>query len=103
MNEAKFTPGPWKFRQHSVDSQYFGNITGTYGKTPEGYTSIRTVALNLNHGTEEENMANAKLIEAAPVMYNALKDIRDIFESHGQEMFSNSVREIDKVLLQARG
>lgn len=67
--ETKHTPGPWEFQPHDKDSRYYGNIVGYYSKyetDPEKGNQIRTITIQLKHGTDEENKANAELIAQAP-------------------------------------
>ena len=91
MTEPKFTPGPWTFRR--VDSE--GSLVycqigpaaafdkhrsvayaGTYGKDATGSTAgIRQ--------TDAECEANARIIAAAPKMYDALKLALEIIGERG--------------------
>ena len=43
-------------------SEYYGNIIGSYGKKDGEFERIRTITIQLNHGTDEENEANAQHI-----------------------------------------
>lgn len=65
MSETKFTPGPWV-----VDPKYSRDI-----QAPDGL-DVATCCLsilNRKATTEEESIANAALIAAAPDMYEALE------------------------------
>ncbi len=65
MSETKFTPGPWK-----VDPKYSRDI-----QAPDGL-DVATCCLSILNRkvtTEEESIANAALIAAAPDMYEALE------------------------------
>ena len=65
MKETKFTPGPWK-----VDPKYSRDI-----QAPDGL-DVATCCLSILNRkvtTEEESIANATLIAAAPDMYEALE------------------------------
>ncbi len=65
---AKFTKGEWK-----VTSNYKRLYVHDENLYPEDSHGIRHIAsINDSHGEEE---ANARLIAAAPAMYEALKDI----------------------------
>jgi hypothetical protein len=78
------TPGPWEFQKHDA-GRYYGNIVGYYSRyetEPEKGNQIRTITIQLNHGTDEENAANAKLIAAAPDLLEALKMAHS--EIHGE-------------------
>lgn len=73
MKETKFTPGPWK-----VDPKYSRDI-----QAPDGL-DVATCCLSILNRkvtTEEESIANARLIAASPDMYEALKDLLDMLET----------------------
>ena len=80
MSETKLkaTPGPWSFIPHEDWSKWLGNIQGSYG-IPEGETieHVRTIACITRYGSEEEQTANAHLMEAARDMYEALRSIEN--------------------------
>lgn len=67
---AKFTPGPWYYRPYNEDSGY-GNSADWAGQQIMGGEEDFVLA-TLNHdGPNDE--ANARLIAAAPDMYEALQ------------------------------
>lgn len=70
---TKFTPGPWELNRHRPESQWFGNISGTYGRDERGIKNIRTISCQTKYGTDEECEANAALMIAAPEMFEALQ------------------------------
>lgn len=73
MDKPAFTPGPWQIpeRFHKDDElEIIGNIDGVdgdYGTTRVIFTSVARLYDN------DEQAANARLIAAAPDMYEALK------------------------------
>lgn len=72
MNATKFTPGPWAIdpatRPAEVCTIYGLPESETDG---QGFAYVRG-ALGYWEAEEEENMANAHLIAAAPELYEAL-------------------------------
>ena len=62
----KFTPGPWKSgRKHPFSEVRYVDFTDMHGTTDEICT--------LYYSKGEEQEANARLIAAAPEMYEALE------------------------------
>lgn len=71
MNEAKFTPGPWKKTQNEVSIASIGVVYHGDGKT---WFDIG--AVNFNYDTFlEQQQYNTDLITAAPDLYAALSEI----------------------------
>lgn len=68
-----FTPGPW--RVHPRTSMTVMNEDGRVVATTGGYSST-TDGERVHH----ENEANARLIAAAPAMYEALKALFDDYK-----------------------
>lgn len=64
---TKHTPGPWRFRRDKVG--YSIEIIGADGYSLAGIADIRKD----EHGRESEDLANARLIAAAPDMLSLLK------------------------------
>lgn len=80
QTENKSTPGPWEFQKHDDHSRYYGNIIGYYSRyetDPEKGNQIRTITIQLKHGTEEENAANAELIARAPALLSEVETLRE--------------------------
>lgn len=68
MSEApKFTRGPWEAYERGDYSDFDGNSNVIIGDD-------RRIAVVQNSGTEEDD-ANARLIEQAPMMLDALKGL----------------------------
>ena len=53
---TKHTPGPWRLEKHPEWSQYYGNIVGSYGIGAGNIENIRTISVQLKHGTDEETV-----------------------------------------------
>lgn len=71
MNEAKFTPGPWKKTQNEVSIASIGVVYHGDGKT---WFDIG--AVNFNYDTFlEQQPYNTDLIVASPDLYTALDEI----------------------------
>ena len=75
-NETKFTPAPWKY-VHEPDTrmcssdQHFHKILAMSGDC-----EFRVASINV---FEDEDIANAKLIESAPALYNQLKEMTEAY------------------------
>ena len=64
---SEHTPGPWKWEEG-----YFG-LNGKGGQRVLHFEDHE--GLYLDGATEEQEHANARLIAAAPIMFQALEDI----------------------------
>lgn len=72
----KGTPGEWYFEMHNPEvSRYFGNIISNLGTGDNGIKNIRTMTIQLDYVTEEENVANTKLMVASKAMAVALQEV----------------------------
>lgn len=100
---SKFTPGPWK----AVDARdYGGNPCGysvwqdlhrPYSNSPRGRKICQTP-----DGTTADNRANARLIAAAPAMYEALQKILAIKRTVDLNLFDiEAIHSIAKAALRA--
>ncbi len=65
-----FTEGPWKFKPKGMFADY-GNINGV------GWEALANVVIRMEGSDTDsiEGLANARLIEAAPTMYELLKTV----------------------------
>lgn len=109
--ETKFTPGPWE----AVPEKLYNGRFHAAGRTPSVFCGDRKIAdahLPLGafrkDGPSEEAEANARLIAAAPDLYNTLKAIFDCYEGgYSAESFAIHVepfvQEAASVLAKARG
>ncbi len=74
------TKGKWEFNPHEEHSEWFGNITGH--PNPKDGQEIRTIACLTRYcDTDEEQMANARLIAAAPSLLLACKAARAVLDT----------------------
>ena len=91
MSETKFTPGPWKmYRNGYVLSEETGERVCTPHSTLPEASKVSDHIKDLK--------ANARLIAAAPELYEALEDASDLLDRMGY--LSSEFRE---VLAKARG
>ncbi len=67
---AKHTPGPWKFSAESIDPEW--SVVTTAGGS---------VIANVND--RHDQLANARLIAAAPDMLEALSKLMDLNDNSG--------------------
>lgn len=80
---SEHTPGPWNFDEHGGTFYVWGPRQSMVadGYTDEGYiTRMRGVGRG---ATVEEQRANARLIAAAPDLYEALSYITGAIEASG--------------------
>lgn len=100
--KEKFTPGPWYIKPREAYETCLGTA---YSRTtildkPDGQYSPRHVIATVARGNGREE-ANAALLAAAPLMYEALDIILDILKN--TEAFPRTVAAINEVLSIARG
>jgi len=108
--EAKFTPGPWHI-DHAIDCK--GEDGYRYVFSPRGDLGAFIAKIRLKPWPKEQE-ANARLIAAAPDMYEELECAKDVFrfyQSHhefkgGTEKAIRNKEiadRIDRLLEKARG
>ncbi len=68
MTEAKHTPGPWSIYEHVI-----GEVVSSDG-------GLVAAASCPSTGKHEETLANARMIAAAPDLYEALANLSPRFE-----------------------
>jgi hypothetical protein len=69
MSGSAFTPGPWEVRSEGQYSTFIGPIDGT------GHVAEAHQYSNGRRPTPEERGPNARLIAAAPELYEALAEL----------------------------
>jgi hypothetical protein len=119
MSELKATPGPWIADEFCEENDQATRV-GTYDGTPTYYHRTATVALcQTNHDDDEPATvprigivaaeANARLIAAAPDLYEALRTARGQVVAlmlecgHSPEVAVANVSGADAALAKARG
>ena len=98
MSEAKFTKGEWKV--HSIGSQFAVGPLSNADDQSNGMMNVATWIEKFDYFTEEQSLANAHLIAAAPEMYSELEELSGIIRRMGVESASDR---IDHLLAKARG
>lgn len=114
MTQTKFTPGPWQYRPHELDD--WGTVRGPNGS--DGYSAFICQAKDMRY-MEDDYLnkcrssktdpweANARLIAAAPELYEALEMVRDADEDCKADGFptmpATARAKIDRALAKARG
>lgn len=73
--ESKHTPEPWKAEPPCVVESESGIGEGVYSEISA--TNENGITQEVAQVWAEHSMANAILIEAAPIMYKALREIRN--------------------------
>lgn len=73
-NETKFTPGPWTVSEYTNYDGWsvFADVIGCVAERWPAYT--------MSEDQKTEAHANARLIAAAPELYEALKSAREFIE-----------------------
>jgi len=81
MSDTKFTPGPWKCEGRTV----YALIHRGWCKGVKQFQNRFTAYVQDAHTNTEELEANARLIAAAPDMYEALKEALSVIRHDGHE------------------
>lgn len=82
MSDIKFTPAPWVIDTDTRPAEVCTVMHVPDSKSKgQGFVYVRG-AVGYWSADENENMANAHLIAAAPDMYLALRKAMDFIESH---------------------
>lgn len=75
MSASQHTPTPWKFisHDHNPESQWLGNIQGSYGLDKDGIENIRTISCQTKYEISPgEARANADFMVRACNSHEAL-------------------------------
>ena len=78
MNKTNWTPGPWEVQRDSGLRIYITQPNDAKNRVPGYYAEVRRFTPNAN-----QVEANAKLIAAAPDLYDALELLVDTNDSGG--------------------
>ena len=79
MSDTKHTPGPWSVINRGEPTLQVNHVTAWYvGGQPKAESSVAVVYFN---GTQE-GAANARLIAAAPALYEALAAMVEADDAH---------------------
>lgn len=99
--KTKFTPGPWSSPENK--SQY-SNVRDLFNGNGQRFATIQFGSPS-REVTEDEIEANARLIAAAPEMYEALENILrlSIFKAHGTAYDQEQVEKARAALAKASG
>lgn len=94
-NKEQFTPGPWKVVRVKEDIDTFAIRT-------QDDDTLAAVGISPAGWKPGKDIANARLIAAAPEMYEMLDHIEDVLDD-SSGCGEISVEEIRKLLKKARG
>jgi len=83
MSEARFTPGPWVVDSFSTRE---GEFVGVYSDDATGSVVAHVGPFSLVRRPREIVDANARLIAAAPGMYDALRKALNYLENTESEL-----------------
>jgi hypothetical protein len=96
MSETKHTPGPWEAERLPQDAG--SNVRPWVGRLSE----YKFAALTCGE-TQDEAVANARLIAAAPDMYEALKAVASLKGWDEREPVSATGRQVLAAIAKAEG
>ena len=89
MNQLKHTPGPWIIKKSAVSYFIDARLKGS---------TMQEVAYIGATETNEQHEANARLIAAAPDMYDALRQWLYAEKYEDQEEMENAISLRDKII-----
>lgn len=93
MQETKFTPGPWRYCGQDRDQCKCGRVWSI----PSDFEVATCELKNEENGSEitmEQMMANARLIAAAPEMFEKLYKAAKLLTQKGYLMFASDIEEM---------
>lgn len=108
MTVPAFTPGPWEANRCGEACPNRWNVIAELGENERGIRLIRTIDQVLDYCGADEAEANARLIAAAPRLYEALSDLMenpdfDTAIGGNPEMVEQLIERARAALAQARG
>lgn len=96
MSKTKFTPGPWKL--HPNNDYIFSFKSLDDWDNPRPICSPAVI-----YKENEENEANARLIAAAPELYDAVKELLYALQDDENWRTSGVYEDAEAALAKARG
>ena len=106
MSESKFTPGPWIEAGPSSDGITIRVDSVVTDRFDDPGDLGDDICIMPDYNDEETNVANARLIAAAPDMYEALKALRALVgttEADWQNLYEYSRKMADAAIAKAEG
>lgn len=104
MTEAKHTPGPWHGTTYIDPSSI---AISSEDREERSAVPVCEVSVGFNEPFNGEQIANARLIAAAPDMLEAAKNARTVIlnfvEAHGDSGASLIIRQLDSAIAKATG
>lgn len=98
MSKPRHTPGPW-IVQESFNEDRKMHVLGI---GPEGYSWIAKIQTVPEHGSLE-NMANARLIAAAPELLQAADYLLSLNREAGQTEWKTAMQSLARAVAKAEG
>ena len=101
--QEKYTPGPWRFWRHVNEKYPEMSQTAVFGTGDKKFVMIAQTHDDVAAAPEqtiEEIIANARLISAAPEMFEMLKSLLD---GARELLTSETVAEMERILKKAKG
>jgi len=82
----KYTQGPWEFRQTRIDdSAFISDIHAPHQDNPSENGTDPAVATTWYRSIDGQAEANARLISAAPELFEAIKEVVWSLESYAED------------------
>ena len=102
---SKYTKGPWKINHHDhVNGDLWLTILGGSWDITHNGAKGAIADSHYSAMSEEENLANARLISAAPDMLEALQSVLERNDEYGGNIIGSDVeKEIKDAIAKALG
>ena len=108
VSRVKYTQGPWEFRQTSIDdSAFISDIHAPHRDNPKAngevvWATDPTIATTWYRSVDGQAEANARLISAAPELFEAIKEVVWALESYCNDWNSTQPTDVTVCLPQLK-
>ena len=103
VSRVKYTQGPWEVEPTSIDDPAFiSDIHAPHQDNPRKNGTNPTVATTWHRPSQGEDEANARLISAAPELFEAIKEVVWALESYCDDWNSTHPTDVTVCLPQLK-